>query len=209
MPSLFKRFFARLPMARSTGAYEFALERVAIPAHARVLDIGAGQGYGAAFLSRALPDAQVLSVDINMECLKPDRLESGPRPPIFIQASATDLPLATDSLDAVFAVMTFHCLPQPQRVIQEAARALKPGGVLILADVDGRHWMKRSFEVVEHLFISPLTHAYTSDELAALTVRAGLEDFRVERRPGKEQGFMMWVFARKPAQQKAPDKAGA
>ena len=198
MPSLFKRIFARLPMARSTSAYAFALEHVEIPANARVLDIGAGQGYGAAFLSRSLPGAQVFSVDVSMECLKPQRLETGPRPPIFIQASATHLPLAADSLEAVFAVMTFHCLPEPQRVVQEAARVLKPGGVFILADVDGRHWMKRPFEIVEHLFISPLTHAYTSDELRMLAGRAGLEAFRVERRPGKEKGFMMWVFARKP-----------
>jgi ubiquinone/menaquinone biosynthesis C-methylase UbiE len=199
MPSLFKRFFARLPMASSTRAYEFALEQVILPAQAQVLEIGAGQGHGAAYLSRSLSDAQVYSVDVNMECLKPDRLQPGPRPPIFIQASATDLPLTTNSLDAVFAVMTFHCLPEPQQVMREVARVLKPGGIFILADVDGRHWMKRPFEIVEHLFISPITHAYTSDELAVLTVKAGLEDFRVVRRPGKEKGFMMWVFARKPA----------
>ena len=198
MPSLFKRFFACLPMARSTGAYDFALQHITLPEAASVLEIGAGQGYGASFLSRSLPDAQVYSVDITAECLKPERLVFGPNPPRFILASATDLPLSDASMDAVFAVMTFHCLPQPQRVVQEAARVLRPGGVFILADVDGHHWMKRPFEIVEHLFISPLTHAYTSEELAVLTVRAGLEDFWVERRPGKEKGFMMWVFARKP-----------
>jgi len=186
-------------MARSSRAYEFALTHITLPERSRVLEIGAGQGLGAAWLTRNLPDAQVYSVDVSMECLKPDRLEIGPHPPVFIQASATDLPLASASMDAVFLVMTFHCLPQPQRVMQEAARVLKPGGVLILADVDGRHWMKGPFELVEQLFISPLTHAYTPDELAALIAQAGLGDFRVERRPGKEKGFMMWVFARKGA----------
>ncbi len=197
MPSLFKRFFARLPMARSTRAYEFALAQVTLPAAPRVLEIGAGQGFGAAFLSRKLPGSHVYSVDITMECLKPERLQVGSPPPFFIQATAPHLPLATASLDAVFLVMTFHCLPQPQRVVQEAARALKPGGIFILADVDGRHWMRRPFELVEHIFISPLTHAYTPDEIAAITANAGLTDFQVRRRPGKERGFMMWTFARK------------
>gem|GEM_PF-6262655 len=32
--------------------------------------------------------------------------------------------LAAESLDAVFLVMTFHCLPQPQRVIEETTRML-------------------------------------------------------------------------------------
>ena len=184
-------------MARSSGAYEFALAHVTLPSDAQMLEIGAGQGFGAAWLSRNLPEARVYSVDISMECLKPECLEVGPHPPIFIQASATDLALASASMDAVFLVMTFHCLPRPRRVMQEVARVLKPGGVLILADVDGRHWMKGPFELVEHLFISKLTHAYTPDEVAALVAQAGLDDFRVVRRPGKERGFMMWAFARK------------
>ena len=194
MPSLFKRIFARLPMARSTRAYDFALANVDLSQAERVLEIGAGQGYGAAHLSRALPHAQIFSVDITTECLKPERLETGPHPPIFIQATAPALPLSSKSMDAVILVMTFHCLPQPQQVFNEAARVLKPGGVLILADVDGHHWMARPFEWVEHAFISPLTHAYTPEELAQLAERAGLRDFRVMRRPGKERGFMMWVF---------------
>lgn len=202
MPSLFKRFFARLPMARSSRAYEYALEHMPLPEGAQVLEIGAGQGFGAAWLSRRLPQAQIYSVDVSMDCLKPERLEVGPHPPVFIQASATDLALASASMDAVFLVMTFHCLPQPQRVVREVARVLRPGGVLILADVDGRHWMKGPFELVEHLFISKLTHAYTPDELASLVAQAGLDDFRVVRRPGKENGFMMWAFARKPVLRK-------
>ena len=184
-------------MARSTRAYDFALAQVDLSQAERVLEIGAGQGFGAAHLSRALPHAQVFSVDINLECLKPEQLETGPKPPIFIQATAPALPLAAASMDAVILIMTFHCLPEPQQVFHEAARVLKPGGSLILADVDGRHWMARPFEWVEHAFISPLTHAYTPDELAELAAHAGLYDFRVVRRPGKEKGFMMWSFAKK------------
>ncbi|HEY79840.1 MAG TPA: class I SAM-dependent methyltransferase [Caldilineae bacterium] len=197
MPSPFKRLFSRLPMARSTRAYDFALAQVDLNQAERVLEIGAGQGYGAAHLSRVLPHAQLFSVDISLECLKPEQLESGPKPPIFIQATAPALPLAAASMDAVILVMTFHCLPEPQQVFHEAARVLKPDGALILADVDGHHWMARPFEWVEHAFISPLTHAYTPEELAQLAAHAGLRDFRVVRRPGKEKGFMMWAFAAK------------
>jgi len=184
-------------MARSTRAYDFALAQVDLSQAERVLEIGAGQGYGAAHLSRVLPHAQLFSVDISLECLKPEQLESGPKPPIFIQATAPALPLAAASMDAVILVMTFHCLPEPQQVFHEAARVLKPDGALILADVDGHHWMARPFEWVEHAFISPLTHAYTPEELAQLAAHAGLRDFRVVRRPGKEKGFMMWAFAAK------------
>ncbi len=196
-PRIWRRLFARLPMARSTRAYEFGLERLPTLPPGPVLDIGAGQGYGAAYLSRALAPRPVVSVDIELGCLKPARLEAGPVPPRFVLASATHLPFATDTFALAVAVMTFHCLPQPQRVFREVFRTLRPGGVFLLADVDGHHWMARPFEVVEHLFISPLTRAYTPETLTALAREAGFAATTIHRRPGKERGFMQWFVARK------------
>ena len=198
MPSLFQKLFSRTPMARSTRAYEFGLQFLDLPPDPLILDIGTGQGNGTAFLSRRLPDAQVVSLDIDLTCFNPDELAFGPKRPWFIQATAPAMPLATASLDAVVLVMTFHCLPQSQQVLAEVARVLRPGGMLLLADVDGHHWMARPFELVEHLFVSPFTHAYTPEELEQMTRQVGLVDFQVHRRPGKERGFMMWVTARKP-----------
>ena len=184
-------------MARSMSAYDLGLELLELPPAPRLLDVGAGQGFSSAYLSRSLPDALVISVDVTLECLKPDQLETGPRPPAFVQATAPRLPLADSSLDAVLAVMTFHCLPEPEQVMAEAARVLRPGGTFLLADVDGEHWMARPFEWVEHLGISPLTHAYSQDELRTLASGAGLTDLAFHRRPGKEKGFMHWFVARK------------
>ena len=39
---------------------------------------------------------------------------------------------------------------------------------------------------------------YRFRQNSPMTERAGLSDFRVVRHPGKEKGFMMWVFAHKP-----------
>ncbi len=197
MASLLKRLLSRAPMARSMSAYDLGLDLLDLPPAPRLLDMGAGQGFSSAYLSRSLPEALVLSVDVTMECLKPEQLETGPRAPAFIQATAPRLPLADNSLDAVLMVMTFHCLPEPERVMAEAARVLRPGGAVLLADVDGEHWMARPFEWVEHLGISSLTHAYTQAELRALARNAGLSDLAFQRRPGKEKGFMHWFVAHK------------
>jgi len=197
MPSLAKRLFRKLPVARSTRAYDFALNLLRLPPAARLLDVGSGQGYGSAYLSRAFPQAQVFGMDITFECRQGARPEYGPRPPAYVQASAPFSPFAAASLDAVFLVMTFHCLPQPLRVIAEAARALKPGGALVIADVNGGHWMARPFEQFEHLFISLLTRAWRADELRDLAENAGLKDIAIHHRPGKENGFMQWLIARK------------
>ncbi|NPA91518.1 MAG: methyltransferase domain-containing protein [Chloroflexi bacterium] len=199
MPSLFQRLFARTPMARSTRAYEFALSQITLPPEPWVLDIGTGQGYGAAFLSRALPDAHVVSMDVRVGCIRWEELKTGPRPPMVVQASAPYMPFAHQCMDLVLAVMTFHCLPEPQRVLEEAARVLRPGGTLVLADVDGHHPIARPFEWVEHLFISPLTHAYTAEELEAMLRKAGFTHITFRKRPGREKGFLMWTIARLPS----------
>ncbi len=195
--SIWRRWFARLPMARSTRAYEFGLGRLPTLPPGPVLDIGAGQGFGATYLSRALAPRTVISIDIELGCLKPALLKAGPVPPRFVLASATHLPFAADTFALAVAVMTFHCLPQPARVFREVFRALQPGGLFLIADVDGNHWMARPFEVVEHLFISPLTRAYTPADLRAFAHAAGFSATQVHRRPGKERGFMQWFVAHK------------
>ena len=198
MPNIAKRVFSRLPMARSTRAYDFLFGHVALPSAPRLLDLGAGQGSGTVYISRRFPQATVLGLDINYECLKLEQSAIGPVPPAFVQGNGLALPLETGCLDGITAVMTFHCLPHPQQILKEAARALRPGGWIVIADVNGRHPLARPFEWFEHRFISPLTHSYTADEYQTLMSNAGLTDCRVEQRPGKENGFMLWVIAFKP-----------
>ncbi|NPA93672.1 MAG: class I SAM-dependent methyltransferase [Chloroflexi bacterium] len=196
MASLLKRLFALTPMTRSTSAYTFGLERVGTLPSGPVLEIGTGQGYSVAFLSRALADRQVVGIDITYECFKPERLEFGPRKPWLVQASAPYLPFASDTFALVSLVMTFHCLPEPQRVFREVFRVLKPGGVLMMADVDGQHRIAPWFERIEHLGISSLTRAYRVEEILALGKEAGFPEPQIAyRKPG---GFMVWYLFRKP-----------
>jgi len=197
MAKLLKRFLGKLPMARSGRAYAFALDNLLdVAAQSTVLDIGTGQGFGSAYLSRHLPDCNLLSLDITHDCLKKDKLKFGPRLPHFLLADGRQLPLTSNCLDIVFMVMTFHCLPDPREVIHEIVNALKPGGSLIIADVDGEHPMAPFFELLEHIGISPLTHAYTRSELRFLFEDAGLQ-FEVHKRPNRKNGFMMWSYGRK------------
>ncbi len=190
------RIFARLPWARSTRAYAFGLQHVRVPPRARILDIGAGQGRGTAYLTRVFPQALVVGVDLRFDtCLRGDVLETGPRPPAFVQADAQHLPFAAGAFDLVTLVMTFHCLPRPRAVLREVRRVLRPGGVLLLADVDGRHWMRRPFEWVERAFISPHTRVYEPTTWQSWASEAGFTQVRFHKRPNRSRGFMLWMVA--------------
>ncbi len=204
MGNIFQAIFKRSPMARSTRAYDFGLQHLPLPDTPWILEIGTGQGHGVAHLSRTLPNAHIVSLDITLANFHREQLQFGPREPYIIQASAPYLPLAHASMDAVLLIMTFHCLPEPQRVLDEAARVLRPGGHILIADVDGRHWMARPFEWVEHAFISPYTRAYPPHVLTRMLNQAGFDQVAIHKRPGKEKGFMMWVVAQKGGKTPSP-----
>jgi len=60
------------------------------------------------------------------------------------QADGLALPLDDTSVDAVFANMYLHHIPEPPLAIAEMVRVLKPGGRLVLTDADEHHheWMR-------------------------------------------------------------------
>lgn len=53
----------------------------------------------------------------------------------FKEGSATDLPFAEKTFDAVVTRLSIHHFEDPDRVIGESWRVLKPGGMFVLADV--------------------------------------------------------------------------
>jgi ubiquinone/menaquinone biosynthesis C-methylase UbiE len=50
--------------------------------------------------------------------------------------SVDSLPLDTSQADAAFANMVLHHAPAPQRMVQEMARVTRPGGRVVISDMD-------------------------------------------------------------------------
>jgi SAM-dependent methyltransferase len=53
----------------------------------------------------------------------------------FVVGSAERLPFADRAFDAVLSVESTHCYPDPPSFFHEVARVLRPGGLLLLADL--------------------------------------------------------------------------
>ena len=100
-----------------------------------VADVGAGTGFLSAGLAPLVRHVHIIDgapamLDVARKNLAAfDNLE-------FHPADGLSLPLPDASLDAAFANMYLHHCPDPLAAIQEMVRTLRPGGRLVLTDLD-------------------------------------------------------------------------
>jgi ubiquinone/menaquinone biosynthesis C-methylase UbiE len=106
------------------------------PLPGRVLDIGTGKGRFLVALARHATN--VTTVDINsreQNCARLEALHAGVAGRIrFLVRDAGALPWRTARFDAVVSMNVIHHLDDPDRVLAEMLRVLKPGGKLVIAD---------------------------------------------------------------------------
>jgi len=150
----------------------------ALPAGAVVADLGAGPGG----LLRRLPAARTLALDFSF----PMVARAAALGHLAVQADAMEVPLRSESCDAVFATNLLHLVPRPEAVLREARRILVPHG-LFLAIVPGprmseeslRAWLRARHgeEVAEMLAgwgrSADNNRRFDVEELRALLAAAG------------------------------------
>jgi ubiquinone/menaquinone biosynthesis C-methylase UbiE len=137
----------------------------AVPAPARVLDVGCGTGALLRRLAARLPgEADLAGVDPAPQMLAEARKRlDGVR---LEQAAAEHLPFADASFDLVVSAMSFDHWADQELGLAECARVLRPDGCLVLAD-----------------FFAPwlLPTRRTPRRAAALLMRTGFRDLTWRR----------------------------
>lgn len=145
----------------------------------RVLDVGGGTGRAARVLAedtREVAGRDVTVVDASAEMLKEARESGLP----VVQGDAAGLPFRDDSVDAVTVVDALHHFPDRDGALAEAARVLRPGGVLVVRDFDPETLRGRLLVAAEHA-IRFQSAFDPPDDLAARMERAGLDATVLER----------------------------
>lgn len=156
-----------------------ALELAALQPGSLVADIGCGPGATARLLAEA--GHRVLALDLSEVSLA---AAQGPGI-TAIRARAQHLPLPSQSLDAVFCECVLSVTGSADRVLAEAARVLRPDGVLAVSDLYLRATAgSTGFPDVSVLSAagagSCLSGARGQAELMAGLVAAGLHPFVFE-----------------------------
>jgi len=97
-------------------------------------DLGCGTGTVSHWLSQFCE--RIIAVDASKEMLEAAQENLAGQEHVELrQGSLERLPVETCELDIALLMLVLHHLPEPRRVLAEAARTLKPGGRLLILDM--------------------------------------------------------------------------
>ena len=120
-----------------------AIEKAYLRPEMVVADIGAGTGFISAGLAPLVQ--KVIAIDGSPAMLEVARKNLAPFNNVEYQVGeGLAIPLPDGSVDAAFANMYLHHCPDPLAAIAEMVRIIKPGGRLVITDMDTHPyaWLK-------------------------------------------------------------------
>jgi len=152
-----------------------------------VADLGAGTGQ----LTHAIAPfvARVIAVDASAAMIRAARARLGGVDNVEIRRGELEsLPIEDGELDAAFLVLVLPYLAEPARTIREAARALKPGGRLLITDLMP-HERAEYRQTLGHLW-----QGFEADRLLGWLGDAGLTEVRYGPAPLEPQASGTRLF---------------
>jgi SAM-dependent methyltransferase len=129
----------------------------------RVADLGCGTGAVLALLAREATPPELVGLDLSAAALRVAAGElGGSAGRLLVRADLADpVPLADRSVDRAICHNVLESLPEPQALLAEAARVLRPGGRLVLSHPD---YDTLVFTSEDQALTRRLVHAYSDTQ---------------------------------------------
>jgi ubiquinone/menaquinone biosynthesis C-methylase UbiE len=143
----------------------------------QVLDIGCGTGNLLLALGRGRSDVELAGLDPDARALaRAARKAHRARVAVSWRPGyAEDLPYPDASVDRVFSSLMLHHLHEKDALLAEVRRVLRPDGLLVLADIDGRAALDGHGLLRRRMAHNPLIH-----DNAGMVERIAAAGFTVE-----------------------------
>jgi SAM-dependent methyltransferase len=133
-------FGAEIRSPATNEAQEAQARRLLAPG-VTIVDIGAGGGAGSARLAAAVIASTVIGVDLSQPSLV---AASTQRRYVGVRASGLELPVRTGGADAVMLNDVIEHVVDPDQLLDEIARIVRPGGHLLLSTPNLAAWFNRA-----------------------------------------------------------------
>jgi SAM-dependent methyltransferase len=139
------------------------------PDECRILDVGGGTGALALRLHEAM-GAQVTVLDPTPQML---RYVPADGPVVAVLGVAEAMPFGDDEFDAVIVTDAFHHFRDQPGAVREFARVVRPGGGVVVVELDPSGFVMRVIAAAERLLGEPGAF-FTPQDLCGFMAAAGI-----------------------------------
>ena len=169
------RVYDRLFKNYLDGTLSTALDLMELKGHERILDVACGTGELERKIFEVYPKQIVEGIDISEEMLRLARIKLLQFPQLnLVCGDSRHLPFPNNRFDIVVSCSAFHYMREPQKVLAEAARVLKPGGKLIIIDWCYDFLFGKIYHRFRRIFFPSHYRVYGLAELQDMMRTAGL-----------------------------------